>query len=111
MLGRREGIPVVEGGKRNAGGRSIAPPGEQPCPATRAEHAVELLRRRIAARLAFDRDRRLCEQGAGKIRRTHRLLAQPAMADADIDRLAHAAEANRPAQTSAYPCHVVSMGE
>ena len=60
---------------------------------------------RIARGLAFDRQRALVEQRAGKERRSHRLLAFAAMADPDIDRLALGLEPDRAAQASAFPDH------
>lgn len=93
-----EGVAVVQGGERDAGALvSDLAPGEQPRAASWAEHAVELVGGGIARRLAFDGQRTLLEQSAGKERRAHRPLAVAAMTDADVDRLALSPEANRAA--------------
>jgi hypothetical protein len=96
---------VIEGCQRHARHRAVPAPGKQPRSANFAEDPVERLRRGIAGSVAFNRQGALVEKCAGKERRSHRLLAVAAVADADIDRLPLGLEPDRATQASAFPDH------
>src|ERR1700690_199759 len=62
VLGRREGVAVVEGGERHARSGAVFAPTEQARAAVLAEYPFQRLRRGKARGFALDRQRGLREQ-------------------------------------------------
>jgi hypothetical protein len=69
-------------------------------PQAPAKHSLDRFGRAIAGSFTLNRHRPLVELRAGEERRAHRLLAEAAMADPDVERLALRLEADRTAQAA-----------
>src|SRR6516162_4132244 len=105
---RWQRIRVVERRERDTDPRCARPLGEQARAAGRAEDSPEFGRRRVPRglphhRYLIDRVERASEEG-----RAHPLLAQPAMADANVGRSPAHLEAHLAAQAAALAHDVVS---
>jgi drug/metabolite transporter (DMT)-like permease len=107
VLRRRKGMAIVEHRQRHARRGAVGAPGEQPRAASLAEHPVQMLGGGVSAGVALDCQSRLREQRAREKGRAHCLLAESAMAEADVDRLSLRLETNRAAQASAFSGHDV----
>ena len=104
---RRQRIRVVERRERDTDPRCARPLGEQPRAAGRAEDTPEFGRRRVPRGLPHHRHLIDRIERAGEERRAHRLLAQPAMADAHVGRPPTRLEAHLAAQAAALAHDVV----